>query len=223
MRTRALSLIAVGIVLVALDFRVVALDVLPDAVGWVLVAAGAWKLALSRPAMLAVVAALAAAPDVIARHHLEALDPLTGDVVMSPAPGTKYDERLVFDRLTDSRLLLAVVAIAAGGFALWSLLGTLSRRAHLTGDDTSSVRLRVLRWLILALWVAPYLLVATLQSDLDGGFDPVWNGGLELVALVGLAVLAAVAWVLIINSNRSWTATDAARATPWAKMTPERS
>jgi hypothetical protein len=216
-----LTLIAVGVALVALDFRIVAFDALPDAVGWLLIAAGAWKLALARPAMLAIVATVAAAPDLIAPHHLEALDPLTGEVVKAPAPGTRYPERLVFDRLTDLRLLLAVLAITAGGLALWSLLGSLSRRAHLTGDDTSAVRLRALRWLVPVVWVAPYLVVATFQSGLDGGFDPVWNDGLELVGLLGLAVAAAVVWVLATNSNRSWTATDAQGPTPWANLTLE--
>jgi hypothetical protein len=217
-RTRALSLIALGIVLVALDFRIVALDVLPDVLGWLLVAAGAWKLAFAGPAALALVAALAAAPDLMAPHHLEALDPLTGAVVAHPGPGTKYDERLVFDRLTDVRLLLAMVAIGAGGLALWWLLGTLGRRARLTGDDRSAGRLAILRWLAVGVWVVPYVVVASVQALGDHGFDPVWNGGLELMALLGLAGAAAVAWMLVVNSNRAWTATDRQRSTPWGEM-----
>lgn len=209
--------------IVALDFRVVALDVLPDAVGWLLVAIGSWKLALARPATLAVVATLASAPDIIAPHHYDALDPITGRVVPSPAPGTQYPERLAFDRLTDLRLLLAVAAMVAGGLALWSLLGTLRDRARLTGDDAAAGRLGVLRWLVPALWVGPVLIVGAVQSARDGGFDPVWNGGLELVALAGLAVAIALVWMLAVNSNRSWTATDEERAAPSSTMAIERS
>ena len=44
----------------------------------------------------------------------------------------------------------------------------------------------------------------------------------HLRARIGLqpriAVVLGLAWVLAINSNRAWTATDDDRATPWAEM-----
>jgi hypothetical protein len=221
MRTRALSLLAAGLVIVALDLRVVAVDVLPDVAGWLLVAAGSWKLALPRPAWLAVGAGVASAADVVAPYRYDNLDPITGEIVELPAPGTKYPQRLVFDHLHDVRLLLAVLAIVAGGLAVWSILGTLRRRADATGDDESARRLALLRWLVPSIWVAPYLALAVFQGAGDDGFDPVWNGGLELLALAGLAVVAGVVWVLATNSNRQWTATDDERTTPWAEMMVE--
>lgn len=218
MRIRALSLIAVGVVVVALDFRLVALDLVPDAVGWLLVAVGAWKLVLHGPAGLAVVAALASAADVVAPHHYEDLDPVTGDVVVSAGPGTDYPQRLVFDRLEDVRLLLVVLAMVAGGWALWSILGTLRRRAEATGDQEPAARLALLRWLVPLVWVAPFVGVAAIQAADGEGFDPVWNGSAEVLALAGIAVALGLAWVLAINSNRAWTATDDDRATPWAEL-----
>jgi hypothetical protein len=217
-RTKPLTLIAIGVVLVAVDFRIVAFDALPDVVGWLLVAAAAWRLTLRPTAGVAVIAAAASAPDLVAPHHWEALDPLTGAVVPSPGPGTAYDERLAFDRLTDLRLGLAIAAMLAGGLVLWWLLGALRDRAQVMGDDESTRRLALLRWLVPLVWVLPYAVVAVVQGSSDEGFDPVWNGGFEPLALVGLAVAAAVAWVLVINNNRAWTVTDGERATPWADM-----
>lgn len=218
MRIRALSLMAVGVVVVALDFRLVALDLIPDAIGWLLIAVGAWKLALHRPAGLATAAALASAADVIAPHHYEDLDPVTGEVVVSAGPGTEYPQRLVFDRLHDVRLLLVLLAMVAGGWALWSILGTLRHRAEATGDQESAGRLSLLRWLVPAVWVAPYVGMAAFQGARGDGFDPVWNGSAEVLAVAGIAVAFGLAWVLAINSNRAWTATDDDLATPWAQM-----
>jgi hypothetical protein len=218
MRIRALMLMAAGVLLVALDFRIVALDVLPDAVGWALVAVGAWRLALRTPALLGMVAAVASAADAVAPHHFDALDPLTGKVVPDPAPGTRYPERLAFDRLTDARLVLVVLAMVAGGLALWMVLDTLGRRAGAVRDAQSERQLRILRWLVALGWVVPFVVVAGVQGARDGGLDPVWNGSLEFVALIGVLVAALLAWVLAVNSNRMWTATDDERATPWAEM-----
>ena len=211
-------MVAFGVLLVAVDFRIVAVDVIPDAAGWLLVAAGAWKLALRGPVGLALVAAAASAADVYAPHHYDAIDPITGKVVPHPAPGTSYHERLVFDRLTDVRLVLALVAVVAGGAALWWVLSTMAARARVLNDGQSASRLDALRWLVVGVWVVPYVVVALVQTVNDGGLDPVWNGGLELLALLGLVVAAGVAWMLATNSNRMWTATDAERTTPWADL-----
>jgi hypothetical protein len=210
--------IAFGLVLVAVDFRIVAVDVLPDVVGWLLVAAGAWKLSLRVPFGLAVVATLASAADVVTPHHYEVLDPLTGEVLPSAPPGLGYPERLIFDRLHDVRLVLAIVAMAAGGAALWAILGVLRDRAALKGDETSGTRLTVLRWGIPLLWTAPYVVVAVVQGMGDEGFDPVWNGGYEALALVGLAAVAGLAWVFTISSNRAWAAVGDGLTNPWAEM-----
>jgi hypothetical protein len=217
-RIRPLSLIAVGVAIVALDFRVVAVDVLPDVVGWLLVAAGAWRLAVRAPFVLALLAALASGPDVVSPHHYDALDPLTGQVVASPPPGTSYPERLAFDRLHDLRLVLVLVAMAAGGAALWAILGVLRQRAGAKGDTTTAPRLAVLRWSVPLLWVAPYVGVAAVQGLGDDGFDPVWNGAYEALALVGLAAVAGLVWVFLTSSNRSWAAVDDGRTNPWAEM-----
>lgn len=217
MRTRPLSLIAVGLVLVGVDFRIVAVDVLPDAAGWLLVAAGGWRLGQQVPAVLGLVAALASAPDLVTASHREALDPITGRVVPDPPPGTAYDERLVFDRLEDVRLVLAVVAMAAGGWAVWTVLGIVRDRARASGDDASARLLTALWWLVPLVWIAPYLGIAVVQGLGDDGFDPVWNGAYEIPAVAGLVVVAGVVWAFASTSNRRWAATSAGQDAPWAE------
>lgn len=210
-----MSLIAVGLVLVAVDFRIVAVDVLPDAPGWFLVAAGAWRLGLQVPAVLGLVAGLASLPDLVTAYHHEALDPISGAVVPDPAPGTAYDERLVFDRLEDVRLVLAVVALATGGWAVWAVLGTVRDRARTSGDDASARLLTALWWLVPLVWIAPYLGIALVQGLGDDGFDPVWNGAYEIPAVAALLVVAGVVWAF--TSNRRWAATSAGQDAPWAE------
>ena len=56
MRTRPLTLAAVGLVAVGIDMRVVAWDLLPDVLGWFLVAFAAWRLTVRWAAGLALVA-----------------------------------------------------------------------------------------------------------------------------------------------------------------------
>lgn len=222
MRTRPLSLIAVGVALVALDFRVVAVDVLPDLAGWLLVAAGAWRLGLRLPAGSAFLAALASVPDLVTAYHHEALDPISGAVVPDPPPGTAYDERVAFDRLDDVRLALALVAMAAGGWAVWRILGVVRERARSSGDDESARWLTALWWLVPLVWVAPYLGLAVVQGLGDDGFDPVWNGAYEIPAVAGLLVVAGLVWVLGSTSNRRWAATSAGHDAPWAEMMANR-
>jgi hypothetical protein len=216
---RPLAMIAVGVLLVAVDARLVALDVAPDAVGWLLVACGAWRLAVRPASWLAASAALASLAELHLPYHREMLDPFTGEYI-EPRAGIDYPLRLVFDRLTGGRLVLTVLALVLGGAALWLVLGTLAERAEVTGDERAAAHLGVLRWLVPAAWVVPYVVVAITQQRRDGGFDPVWNGGLESLALVGIGVGVAVAWVLAVNSNRGWTATDEERVGPWSRARP---
>jgi hypothetical protein len=217
-RTRPLTLIAVGLVLVAVDLRVVAVDALPDVLGWALVGLGAWSLRLRLPAVLGAVAAVASALDLVAPAHREALDPLTGAVVPHPAPGTAYDEILVFDRLHDLRLLLAIAAMVAGGWAAAQLVAAMRDRARAAGDGASARALSLLRWLVPLVWVVPYVGVAVGQGIGGDGFDPVWNGNLELVAVAGIGVVGALAWIFATTSNRGWAAQAAGDAVAGADV-----
>jgi hypothetical protein len=220
-RVLPLSLVSAGLVLVGLDLRIVHVDLLPDALGWGLVALGAWRLDHRAAAAAGAVAALAALPDAALSFHWEDLDPITGEVVVDGG-GTAYDQRIAYDLITDVRAPLTVLALVAGGLALVVLLGRLEQRAVVLGDRPAANQLLASRLGIALLWVFPHVVVMLVQWQAGDGLDPVWSGGLELVAMVGLAVVAAVVVVVARNRNRGWTATDAERSIPWA-VRPRRS
>lgn len=220
MRTRPLTLVAVGLVLASVDARVVAFDVLPDLLGWALVSLGCWRLHLRLASALAAVAAVMAVGELVLPHRYDSLDPISGEVVPRSrvVPGTAFDERLAFDDLGGERLLLLLGALALGGAAMWLLLGVLGQRAALLGDHTAALRLRVARWALVGVWVAPQLGVCLVQAADDGEADIVWNESLELLAVAGLVSVLGTALLLMANSNRGWTATDEERLAPWGEL-----
>jgi hypothetical protein len=218
MRTRPLTLAAIGVVLFSLDFRVVAIDILPDFVGWALVAFAAFRLSMAWSGRLAVVATVASLAEVFLPYHYVSLDPLTLEVVPNPAPGTDYPERLVFDAVHGPRLVLLIVMASVGGMALWLLLRELTRRAASSRDERASRRLRRLSWAVAVVWALPYVARAVGQGALDDGFDPVWNGGWETPAIAGIATMVAVAITFGTWSNRRWSATGDDLGSPWAEL-----
>ena len=109
--------------------------------------------------------------------------------------------------------------MAAGAAALWILLRELARRAVAYDDDKIARRLRLLAWGVVLGWAAPVLVRMLGHSPLgDSGYDPVWNGGWEMPALIGLAVLLAVAFTFATHSNRRWSATGDELGSPWAEL-----
>jgi hypothetical protein len=194
---------AAGLAIVAIDLRVDRFDLLLDPVGWLLVGEGARRLALKVPAILACVAAALSVADVWLPHHYQRVDPNTG-AILSEAHGARLHlpQHLVFDPVSGVQLALLVLAMIAGGVTSWLLLQALEDRARPT-DPRRADHLRALRWLVAALWVLPYLLVAAVQASGDG-FDPVWNDGLALVALAGLAPVAVVVGLLVSDSGKRW-------------------
>jgi hypothetical protein len=198
---------------------VVAVDLLPDVVGWALVAFAAWRLSMRWPARLATLAALASTAELQLPYRYDKLDPLTWEVVSPDRPGD-FPERLAFDAITGPRLALLVAAGVCGAAALVLLLRELAARAGTTGDHAEAVRLRQLVWAVAGVWAVPYLGVAVGQGLLDDeGFDPVWNMGGELLALAGLAAIGAVALTFALRSNRQWGARTAdSSGSPWAEM-----
>jgi hypothetical protein len=212
---RPLTFVSAGLVMVAIDLRTEYVDLLPDTLGWALVALGAWRLAMTGPALAAVATALLAAPEVSLPYRFVRVDPETGATV-EPRPGVGLDlpRQLVFDRLGGWRVAVVGVGTVAAGATLWLLLGSLSTRAGAWLRSVTARRLQLLRWLALLAWVVPYLVVIVVSVLEDGSFDPVWNDRLELVALPGLVVVAALAILLLSECNRAWAVPDPARLSP---------
>jgi hypothetical protein len=202
---RPLTFVAVGLVLIAVDIRTEHLDVLPDALGWGLVAFGAWRLSLTVPAIAAAATALLTLPEASLPHQFVMFDPETGERI-TPRPGVDlgYPTQLVFDDLTGWRLAAMAASLVAGGLTIWLLLGALATRAAAWERAGTARQLRWLRWLTLGVWTAPLLVVLAVSASEDGSFDPVWNGSIELLALAGVVIIGAVAAVLLRETNRAW-------------------
>lgn len=203
---RPLTFVAVGLALIAIDIRTEHLDMLPDAIGWGLVALGAWRCALRVPAFAAAATALLVLPEVSLPHHFVLVDPRTGETV-TPRPGVDlaYPEQLVFDDLTGWRLAVLAAAAVAGGVTLWLLLGALANRAAAWERADTARQIRWLRWLTLVVWTGGLLVVLVVSaSSGEASFDPVWNGSLELLAMAGIVLIAAVIAVLLRETNRAW-------------------
>src|SRR5688572_10335695 len=151
MRTRGpLGFMAAGLGLVAVDFRTEALDLLPDPLGWTLVAVGAFALRLRWAAWGSVVAALLSVPDTYLEYHYRLIDPRSlKPVDRCPleelAPGELCSERVVFDPVTGWRLAALAAAVTLGVAAVGVLLTGLRRRAKRDADPTAAGRLSQLR------------------------------------------------------------------------------
>ena len=203
---RPLTFVAVGLALIAIDIRTEHLDLLPDALGWSLVALGAWRCALTVPAIAAAATALLVLPEVSLPYHFVMVDPQTGETV-TPRPGVDlaYPEQLVFDDLTGWRLAALAAAAVAGGVALWLLLGALAKRAAAWERVDTARQIRWLRWLTLVVWTGgPLVVLVVSVSSGEASFDPVWNGSLELLAMAGIVLIAALIAVLLRETNRAW-------------------
>lgn len=202
---RPLSATAVGVLLVALDLRVRALDLLADPAGWLLIASGAWDLRLVRPALAAGIAAAASTVDVVMPYRYVRVDPETGEVVSRPTgEQLAYPDHLLWDRVSSGRAVAMAAAIVIGGVALWSTLGGLSRRADRAAATTPARRLRVLGLVVPAVWVLPYVAVVATDVVRNGSFDPVWNDGRELIALPGIVAMIGLAVVLALYRDATW-------------------
>jgi hypothetical protein len=219
---RPLAGIAAGLVLVALDFRTRALDLLPDPLGWALVAVGSAELSLVVPARAAVAAAVASVGDVVLPYRWVRVDPATGEVVDRPAAALlDYPEHLRWDAVSDGRALVLAASVLLGGVAVWTLLDGLAGRADRAGAAAASQRWRVLQVVVPAVWVLPHLAVVLVGVLGSTHYDPVWDGGLEPLALAGLAAVAWLVVTLVRERDASWALRpDTQRPSPWQRRRP---
>jgi hypothetical protein len=214
---RPLSWIAPGLLLIAIDMRIVAFDLLPDPLGWALIAVGAWQIA--RPASVAAIglAGVASFADLLLPYRWANVAPDTGRIVDDLTAIREGDpELLIFDRLTGLRLATLVLAYAAAALATWMLLRDLTERARAAGRSSAAKQLGLLRGLVPGLWAGPYLLGALAALISDGSFDPVWNHELEYVALLGLVPLAWFAILVARERDHAWALpAESASPPPW--------
>jgi hypothetical protein len=201
---RPLALAAAGVLLVALDFRVRAADLVPDPVGWVLVALAAASSGLVVPARWAVAAAVLSLSDFLLPYRLVAIDPGTGIELRAAADGSSVSRVLLWDRVSDVRALVMAAAVAAGSMALVTLVVTVCRRASRARAVQDARWLGLAGGAAVAVWGVPYLVVALAAVGSPRRFDPVWNGGLEYLAFAGVGALVVFAGVLVRLRDESW-------------------
>ncbi|HEX6421633.1 MAG TPA: hypothetical protein VFZ77_24225 [Acidimicrobiales bacterium] len=202
--TRPLTYVALGLALVAVDFRTNLPDLLPDPLGWALVAAGALALSHRSAAALAGVAAVLSGSEAVLPYRYVYLDPATGEILnddVGKALGVPGVQR--WDDLSDARALALAVGVAAGAAALWLLARRLGDRAAGTGDGAAGRRVRLLALAVAALWALPVL--ALVGAGVAGdGYDPVWDGSLEYVGLAGTVALGWLAVRLVLDRDQPW-------------------
>jgi hypothetical protein len=194
---RPLAWIATGFVLVAFDMRVDAYDMAPDLIGWLCIAWGARHV--TRPAVpgLALAAAAASAVDFALPSRMAPVDPRNGHVLMDQVDNSQgFPEVFVFEHIEGVRLALLWAAFAAAALTTWLLIGDLRRRADAFGRTAAARELGLLQGLVPGLWTGPYVIASSAALFAGGSFDPVWNGTMEYVALVGLA---PVVWLVTLT------------------------
>ena len=212
---RPLALAAVGITLVVLDFRTEAFDLLPDPLGWALVAVAASWLALPAVLRLAAVTGLFSLADMALPYHYVRIDPGTGEPVTGASPGTVVSVRLDYLPLRGGQLILLTGAVIGTGVTLWMLLGRLRRRADYEEDGAAVTRLRWAQWLVVGAWAMPYLVTIGMAAVRGDDYDAVWNHGFEYLGLVDLAVGAYVVGVLAASIRASWAQRPSWYPSPW--------
>lgn len=232
--------LAAGLALVGADVRTEHLDLLPDPVGWLMVANGARVLSLRLATGLAVTAAVLSLATVHLPFRFIRTDPVIGQPIdevsqleqtYTSMPGGPMNdvnhqitaghiqpasERLLFDDVTGWRLGATVLMAIAGGLALWLLARSLYRRAKAADRSGAAAMLRWLKWLAPAAWALPLLAVMAAAIADDGRFDPIWNGSLSLATVPGVAALGALIVVLCHQHRRTWALPERPSVqTPW--------
>jgi hypothetical protein len=217
-RVKPLPMVAWGLALVVVDFRTEAFDLVPDALGWALIAVAAGRLGLTAAAALAVLAGAASLADIARSYRYVRVDALTGERVPDD-PRTDLDHplHLVYDDITGWRLAAVAFAALIAGIALWVLLSGLARTARSGGRGAPAARLEALRWLVVGLSTVPLLAVvghAVVFSD--GAFDPVWNGAHAYLTLAEWAVFAYLIVVVLRESRHIWgVPIGSSQLSPW--------
>lgn len=189
---RALSFVAIGLALAAIDFRTDAFDVLPDPLGWALVAVGAYQLSMRLAACAAAVAAILSVSEAYLPFRYVRVDPAT----METAPGCAgCPEQLRYDEMSQIRAVALVLAVIVGSAAIMRIIHRLRTHVGHTRDSPGLHRhMRILEVLAPVTWALPIAILVGRAIGTGKHYDPVWNGPLGVVGLVASVVLV---WTVV--------------------------
>jgi len=199
---RPLSLVAVGIALVVLDFRTESVDLVPDPIGWVLIGIGAGWLGLTAARWLAWAVAALSVSDLFLPFRYVHPGP-TGNLV--PTSRNTSDAHLVYLPVHGWQLAGMTAAMVLGAVTLWMILGPLARRAADAGDEAGARRMRLAAAALVFLWAVPFLVtvVAAVVHD-HAVYDAVWNDGENYLGMIGTVAAGYAVWLIARARNASW-------------------
>jgi hypothetical protein len=200
---RVLWPIAIGVLIVGVDFRLNAPDVAADPLGWVLVAIGAWLLVARGASLLAIVAAPLSAAGVFLDYRIAIVDSVTGAEVATCGSDAFCVEQLRYDDLGSLRALALLGAALAGGAALaWIVPILRTEVGDVTKQQQLRRQLRFLEVVVPLVWSLPVVILTTMAVLSGDGYDPVWDERLEVVSYARFAVMAWLAITLFTFADR---------------------
>ncbi len=199
---RRLVIPAIGIVLVAVDFRSGPVDFLIDPLGWAMVAVGAWLLRIQWTTALAVGAGLLSVAGVHFSYRRVFIDPSTHEVTRYCESAIACTPQFRFDDLTDGRTVVLALGAVVGAAALSVLAHVLRTDVGFPEHQVTLRRqLRVLEVLVPVTWAVPMVVLATKAVVSDNTYDPIWNGNLAYVGAIRGLVLVWLAVVLVMFAH----------------------
>ena len=212
---RPLHAIAVAVVLISLDFRTAAVDLLPDVVGWALVV---WAAVRLRTPLLAVVACIGGVASLALfslPYHYEQYDPLNDrTVVVTPETDLGYNETLAYDTFSGWRLAAFAVSVCAFAIVVGVVWRHLRNRSAVWDGPAVRTSIRRLDGAVAAvvgLWVVPR--VVAVVSSIDSGYEPIWDDPASRVAILGVLAAIALASTLTVDAREPWATRPAPNQT----------
>ena len=204
LRIRPLSVVAAGLVIVAIDFRTRSVDFLPDVIGWSFVGAGAWMAGVRVACPGAFATALLSLSELSLPYHLVRFQSTTGEYVAADTLGAEDDPLVLrWDDLSQLRGAIIAAAMTLGAVTVVLLLRALAGRARSQSDLTAAHELRV-AMVAPVLWAGPFVLVVLNRLRSGERYDPVWDGGAESAWLVALGALLGLATLFVLRRDRGW-------------------
>ena len=195
----------IGLVLVAIDFRTTSLDLLPDPLGWLLVAVAVATVLGWRLAAVAGAAAVASLGQLLLPYHYIQYNPITGEqVTVTDTTDLGYAKFLEYDALRGVRLGLALAAVVLGVIVVWTAARRLEQRASARGVPQIVGRLRAFRWSVGVLWAVPPLIGMVAAAVSGHGYDPTWDDPASHVSLAGTLVLFGLGALLFAEAREPW-------------------
>ncbi len=199
---RPLWLIAAGVLTVGIDVRLDAADLLPDTVGFLLLAWGMRRLVSVPWVALAVVGGLVAVPQWVLPYHYKQVEAARA----SPSGRTRVVtvEVLEFDRLGGVRLAAAAFGVVVVVGLSATVVSTLHQRAGSWNARATTRSIALAGVAAASVWGMPQLVAMGVGAVGGNGYDPVWNGGLWGAQFLGAVAVVGFAGYLFSVAREPW-------------------